>query len=272
MPYKISGNLNEDAKIIVVKENDWSVETTSDKVAGAYEITVDAGDKLVLARKSNGQSASYGDVTPESFLLAGGDIGIYFYGYDRANIDYITISSLGNASNFGSSITGLKQFGHDGASNGGYDRGIVAGGIPAGQAPINIIEYITISSPSNTTDFGDLLVPKYGVASCDNGSNNRALFGGGSNQAGTTRYNVVEYVTISSTGNASNFGEIGDKVVNFAATSNDINERGIFAGGYNQGNSNINIIEYVTITSLGDSTDFGDLEQEYYESSAAANA
>ena len=54
--------MNEDARIIVVQESDYTTEVTSDESAGDYEIDVTAGNKLVIARKANGHSLSYGNV------------------------------------------------------------------------------------------------------------------------------------------------------------------------------------------------------------------
>ena len=67
----------------------------------------------------------------------------------------------------------------------------------------------------------------------------------------------MDYITISSTGNATDFGDLSFLASGWSGTSNTTNERGIFAGGYD--GSNTNLIEYITINSAGDSTDFGDL-------------
>jgi len=66
MPYKISGELSDACKIIIIKESDWSIESNTNESAGSYEITnLDAGAKLVAARKSDGEGICYGNVTPE---------------------------------------------------------------------------------------------------------------------------------------------------------------------------------------------------------------
>lgn len=68
MPYKISGTLGDDARIIVVNESDWSAETNSNESAGAYEIgDLDSGTKLVIARKYDGEILSYTGVTGEYY-------------------------------------------------------------------------------------------------------------------------------------------------------------------------------------------------------------
>ena len=68
MPYKISGTLGTDARIIVIKESDWSINDYV-KSAGNYEVTGLVNEPyLVAARKSDGESSGYGNVTPEEYV------------------------------------------------------------------------------------------------------------------------------------------------------------------------------------------------------------
>jgi hypothetical protein len=84
------------------------------------------------------------------------------------------------------------------------NRGIFGGGwYDAGH--LDTIEYITISTPGNATDFGDLSQGRYGLAACSNGLYDRGVFGGG---AVTAYVNTIDYVTISNPGNATNFGNL----------------------------------------------------------------
>jgi len=127
--------------------------------------------------------------------------------------------------------------------NGGA-RGLFGGGTPG----INTIEYITISTAGNGTDFGDLTVARAELASCS--SSTRGVWWGGTSPT----INVIDYVTISSTGNAQDFGDLPDNKKEIAACSNET--RGLCAGG---GGGNMNTIHYITIASTGNSGDFGDL-------------
>ena len=68
-------------------------------------------------------------------------------------------------------------------------------------------------------------------------------------------HSVIEYITITSTGDATDFGDLTVGRFQLDATSNGTGERGIFAGGY----QTLNVIDYITINSVGDATDFGDL-------------
>ena len=137
--------------------------------------------------------------------------------------------------------------------NGGA-RGVFGGG--TNPAATNTIEYITISSTGNTTDFGDLTASFYGNTGCS--SSTRGLFGMGFNGSSPSFTNVIEYVTISSTGNSQDFGD--QQTTTNTRGSLSSATRGIFAGGRAPGGVNINSIEYVTIASQGvNGQDFGDL-------------
>ena len=75
-------------------------------------------------------------------------------------IDYITIASTGNATDFGD-LTGSRGYG-TGTSDG--TTGVFCGGYESSYQ--DNIDYITIASTGNATDFGDLSVARSGLASC----------------------------------------------------------------------------------------------------------
>jgi len=66
MPYKISGTKSETARIMVLKESDWSIESnTVIPDSGAYEVDgLEAGDKLAFSRTEDGEILGFGSVTP----------------------------------------------------------------------------------------------------------------------------------------------------------------------------------------------------------------
>ena len=66
------------------------------------------------------------------------------------NMDYFTISTLGNAVDFGNLTAAAAQGGGCSSST----RGIFGGTTPDGSTDTNNIEYITISSTGNAFDFG----------------------------------------------------------------------------------------------------------------------
>ena len=165
-----------------------------------------------------------------------------------SNIDYIQISTLGNAVNFGNLLV-LRQ--NPGAVSSSI-RGVFAGG----ETPSNVnnIEYITLASEGNAIDFGDLAqsgavnnVARY-KAGC--GSSTRGLYGSGSTPATS---NVIEYITINTLGNSLDFGDLLTTGLNNGACSSPT--RGIFADSQLASFT----IQFVTIASTGNAVYFGDL-------------
>lgn len=60
----ISGNLSDDARLIIVNESDWTVESNTTKSAGAFVVTgLDEGTKTIISRSTSGESIGYGGVT-----------------------------------------------------------------------------------------------------------------------------------------------------------------------------------------------------------------
>lgn len=113
MPYKISGTLEEAARIIIIKESDWSIEANSEESSGAYEVgSLAAGYKWIIARKSDGEAVGYGLITPVEYTPPGRGIfaGGSDAGYTRMNvISYVTISTIGEATDFGD-LTAATQY------------------------------------------------------------------------------------------------------------------------------------------------------------------
>jgi hypothetical protein len=214
---------------------------------------------------SAGNASDWGDLTEARNLLAGtsngtNDRGVFGGGYTGARsntIDYITISTPSTCTNFGDLQNEAHSTGS--CSNGTNNRGVWAGGRISGDSVINVIDYVTISSAGNAANFGDLTASRDTIGACSNGTNNRGIFAGGFT-TGYTRLNVIDYITISSAGNAANFGDLSGAVrSSFAGTSNGTNGRGVFGGGGDDAGDESNVIDYVTISSASNSTDFGDL-------------
>ena len=119
----------------------------------------------------------------------------------------------------------------------------------------NSIHYATIATFGNTVDFGDLVVAKRYGAGC--ASKTRGLFGGGSDTAPSpnNKQNSVSYITIATTGDSKDFGDL--TTARWAPSAFSNSTRGIWFSG-NTSPANTNVIDYVTISTLGDALDFGD--------------
>jgi hypothetical protein len=212
-------------------------------------------DYLTIATLGN--ATDFGDSTAVGNEQKGGCAsstrGVYHT--TSSNIlEYITISSTGNAFdfgdlNYGGAGTNIRQT--QLCSN--STRGLISAGYVSNA--VNYIEFITISTLGNASSFGTLLT---------------AAFGSGASVASPTRAvhflsqtpsnnNVLEYNTISTLGNSQDFGDLvsGVGMRNCGSCSSSV--RGIFSGGGTSPSAGINAIEYITIATLGDSIDFGDL-------------
>jgi hypothetical protein len=60
---KISGNISAGARIIIINESDWVVESNTTETGGAFEIDgLSSGSKMVISRAASGESTGYGNV------------------------------------------------------------------------------------------------------------------------------------------------------------------------------------------------------------------
>jgi len=92
-------------------------------------------------------------------------------------------------------------------------RGIFMGGSPAPTR--NVIDYITIASGGNATEFGFMGFDARSHGSCC--STIRGVAGGGLAPGNT---NVLEFIAIATTGNSQDFGDLDDAGHNVGGTSN----------------------------------------------------
>jgi len=116
-------------------------------------------------------------------------------------VDYVTIATTGDATDFGDMTAGS---GH-GAATSDNTRAIFAGGYSPGTTYTKKIEFFTTASTGNGTDFGDLItavITSYGMPS----DNTRGVLCGGYVQP--TNINSMQQITIQSTGDAVDFGDV----------------------------------------------------------------
>ena len=196
--------------------------------------------------------------------LDGGARGLFAGGATPSNsdvIDFITISTQGNATDFGN-LTDQRQWVFGAASS--RVRGVWSGGFTPSIS--DIMDFVTISSTGDATDFGNLSDSKGAHAGC--GNETRGLFGGGNPETSTNKTDGIEFITIASTGNGVDFGNLNAATASLTATASPT--RGLFMGGYTP--TALNTIQFVTIASTGNTQDFGDLTEVRQEASACANA
>jgi len=180
-------------------------------------------------------------------------------------IDYITIASAGNAIDFGNITEAgtLQTSGQQSSSTRGiFDKG----------GPNTSLHYIEIATLGDSIDFGDFATPSVGTLKDDQGAATFSPTRGvwkvptGGNTTGS-----IQHVTIASKGNAIETCLALYIGYNVAGGGNGI--RGVFAGSYAApGDRKLNCIEYVTMSSLGETFDFGSLpEYRACQRSASTN-
>ena len=230
---------------------------------GTYNATIQ-----YLQIQSQGNTIDFGDLTvgrSEMGSSASSTRGVNGGGYTESpsaaklnTIDYITIATTGDATDFGDLLS-TNQTGP--GACGSNTRGIIAwGGRNNSNTLINNIEYITIATTGNGTDFGDATSASRADAKCS--SPTRGIRGGGYVSAAI---NLIEYLTIATTGNATDFGDL--VTTQYGGRSSSSNTRCVWGGG-----SATNVIQYIEIATTGNSVDFGDLKSVITANSSVGNS
>lgn len=188
-----------------------------------------------------------------------------------STIDYITITAPGNAVQFGSLSLGRTGLGA--TSNGSLGRGVFGGGIPSGSTGVANVDYVTIATLGNAASFGSLSQGRTNISAVSNGSSSRAVFAGGLT-SGTTATDVatIDYLTITTLGNAAAFGSLDSNRDGLGGVSNGTLNRGVYCGGTLSGSYPYgNVMLYITITTPGNSASFGTLASIHYMPGACSN-
>ena len=204
------------------------------------------------------------DTTPGARgIIGGGGFNVPTTTY-RNSIEYVNIASAGNSFDFGDLNVARYYL----SATASRTRAVFSGG-QASPGLEKTMEFVTIASTGNATDFGeDHANLKRGAAGC--GNQTRGLFGSGYTPSPSfTPNNVIEYITIASTGNANDFGDLVTTSAQRDAFSSPV--RGIWCGGYHPGNPH-GQIDFVNIASTGNAQSFGDLVQDQIRVGGGSNA
>ena len=204
----------------------------------------DFGDRI-----QSGEGAHFGSRTRA--VCGGASAPTY-----TQTVDFVTIATTGTALDFGDKTTlNARQSGCSNAT-----RGMFAGGFKA-PAASDVIDFVNIASAGDFLDFGDLLGNREAPAGNIN-SPTRALWASGDVDGAGNFQNSISYVTIATTGSTQEFGGLHETFYGGSGLSSST--RGLIGGGYNPGSpqassSSINVIQALTIATLGNSINFGDL-------------
>jgi len=162
--------------------------------------------------------SDFGDLTVSRWISTTANSGVrcvFMSGQDssyaRQNVlDYFTFATAGNATDFGD--LSLSRVNGAGAGSNETARGLYMGGYispnDGGSSGYNNIDYITIDTPGNGTDHGDLIQDTYGTGACANGSRACTAGGLGSTSPTYIRTNVIQYTALTTPGNAADFGDL----------------------------------------------------------------
>jgi len=218
---------------------------------------------------SQGNSITFGDsITDdgiEGFAVGSSTRGLFAGGYPSVGnvIEFITFATTSNGTDFGDMTTARRS----GAGAGNETRGLFAGGLLEDGTTLNTIEFSTIATLGNSTDFGDMTQARDQLAGVSDTT--KAIFAGGVEQGGS-QHNIIDFVTIASQGvNAQNFGDLSS--VTSGSSGGSDSTRGVIALG-NTSSGYTNTIEFITIQSTGDATDFGDLTSARYLKACMSNS
>ena len=171
-----------------------------------------------------------------------------------ATQEYLNIASGGTAQNFGDLTVARRRLFTSSFSD--STRGVIVGGFDNSNQRTEI-DKITFASTGSAASFGTLATARQGQAGFSNST--RGFACGGSTPSGFSA--DIFYFTIQSDGNGVDFG--GDLTeAREGPTGASNSTRGLAAGGYNDTPSSVTNkkeIDLITIPTLGNVQDFGDL-------------
>ena len=244
--------------ILLLDSDDYAANGTNIVLTSG----ADSGDNIVVAQWAIASSGG------SSFFLASAERALYAGGYGgfniRNNMDYVTIATTGNATDFGDiAPSGISS--HASVSDNTY--ALFAGGQSASGSGtiLSSIRVSTIATTGNASSFGSLTAARVTLAGASDDT--YGVFTGGSTNAlyspSSAIVNIMDYVTIATTGNASDYGDL--TTTRFGMSGLGDGTYGIVAGGQinDWSGSVTNIIDYFTIASPGNATDFGDIWGNY---------
>ncbi|HWQ65965.1 MAG TPA: hypothetical protein VN372_03735 [Methanospirillum sp.] len=174
-------------------------------------------------------------------IFAGGSTG----SSNVVTSDYITIASVGNASNFGSLSVARQQS----AGCSSPIIGLICGGYASGA--VNVIDYFTITTLGDALDFGDLTAIRNGGGCCS--SPTRGIYAGGQN--GSTAQTNIDIFGLVTTSTATNFGNLSTGTFGLHACSSHV--KGTLIGGYDT--ANLASMQALNFATAGVLSTFGNL-------------
>tara|TARA_Y100001956_G_scaffold20417_1_gene20045 strand:+ start:2815 stop:3837 length:1023 start_codon:yes stop_codon:yes gene_type:complete len=231
------------------------------------------------AISTDGDAADFGDMVGQIVSSAGccdGNKGIMQTGYvlnsnvHNADIQWFTVSTLGDATQRGDLTE--NKFAQSACSDGTLGFCVGGGKGRSGWTNTGMIEVFTMATSSNASDAGDLTSSTYTDTSITVNDATRAVRCGGASGNGGTRTDMMDYFTMATSVTSTDFGDLKWPSQALEGCGNDT--RGVVTlGSTLQSGSTVyeDQIQYITIQSPGNATDFGDLTQVRNHASSATN-
>ena len=215
---------------------------------------------------STGNATDYSDLSQsrgEAAGMSSSTRGVIAGGL-RSDMEYITMSSTATGVDFGNLSHGNSIRYSNGCGN--STRGIIYDGVLSPNTATNVIEYVTISTLGNASDFGDYSVNDGdGPFSCSNAT--RSVRAGGGFPSGT---DTIDFIEIATLGNSTDFGDL--IFARYSAEGVASPTRACFAGGANVPSLGyLNNIDYVQFAKKANAVDFGNLTDGRNYLSGATN-
>ena len=171
----------------------------------------------------------------------------------QSGIQAVTISSTGGVFDFGD----LTEARNDTQAVANNVRGISAGG--NNPAKRTGIEFVTISSAGGGTGFGDLTVKRSMGGGSGDATRGIIMGGGSGTNPASGEEKSIDFITIATLGDAQEFGELANEARTRTANLSN-STRAVVAGGYvDPSPGNTSHIDFVTIQTKSNATDFCDL-------------
>jgi hypothetical protein len=189
--------------------------------------------------------------------MAGGDTPSLL-----SHIDFITISTMGNAQDFGN-LSSARAGGGCMANRttiafaGGYNPGIS-----------NSIDTTIFASTGNAVDTANLTFNANGPMG-GSGNTYRGIIAGGRNPSGTSQ-NIIQYYTFAAAADAEDFGDLTSACFTGSACSSST--RSVISFGVVSAPARSKHINFITTASTGNADDFGDLTITRNGTGAFSNA
>ena len=210
---------------------------------------------------TSGNAFDFGDASAARYNNGNGGCASATRGViaDGTMMEYVVFSSGGGSNDFGDHRLGSSISAGMGHAADGV-RGLLAGGYVA---PVNLgtIDFINIATTGSSSFFGEFDDGSTGGYS-PMASHTRAVFA----RAGQN----LNFINFTSGGKTQIFGDMkGDSRTGHIASCSNAT-RGIMAGG--EAPSRVNTITFITLATLGNGVDFGDLRAPRNDQDAVSSS